>query len=988
MKKPANKPAKKAVRKSAPPSAAIGRTKVKASERQRWTPPAANAGPALVVDNTVGAQVIDTANKRFMKSAQLRELAARTRSKVDRSPILDKSTFRLPDFPKAIIPKKRADRMAFDEQIIEVNAWATQSLFNGMIAGGMTFLGYPLLSELAQIPEYRKITETISTHATRKWIELQSTGAAEEGAVDKSAKIKLINDDLENFKVRDLFRTASSVDGYFGRAHLYIDVEYTDVKELKFPIGNGRDALSRLKVKPGRKGVDGLPKLGNLKGFKIIEPVWCYPSNYDSYNPLTTNWYNPDTWFVMQMEIHKTRCIRMVSKEVPDMLKPTYSFGGLSMTQMARPYVDNWLRTRQSVADLIWSFSVSGVKTNLSTLMQGQGDDLFVRTEIFNNLRNNRGMMLLDKDTEEFFQINTPLGTLDKLQAQAQEFMASVSSIPLVYLLGITPSGLNASSEGEIRAFEDFIAAYQEQFYREPLTTVIDFIQLNRFGAIDPEITFRFVPLRSMDEKELAEVDKMNAETDDLRINGGVIDPLEARKGVANDPNSRYEGLDVNDVPIPPETDDDGDGQTDPGANPSIGGSSLDPGKSRPTQPHSDDQETVTGDEWNEGDHPRGQPGNAGQFGAGGGGGGKTTKGKGEKESLENSSTVVKVASEIIQPAPTPEQRRKDIKSVLDGQPKLSYSYRTKVLQAIEQAKEDKADPLTLAKLHGKMFQYYHMRETDYREKGDYSKADVILKKKEQTVREMNRLLDESKGGGEKPPEIKPEPPKEKPIDAKSKAILDTSHQVARDMGFNPDRISIAKEDYHFKLNGRNCKAAGTAQLWNKTILMYPSQLSDPSREFGAKQVKQVAAHEVMHCKFQTVLENAKYGGELATKYYDIVGRRGTTGPGSHLEAITEMELGDGVSNYSREYWTGYGLGKITEESALHETLAEMAAAKFTGQEVKFRGPARSLNQKNSHSSFKTPMADRSAAQKRGEERWNKLYDLVEEYYPKIANGK
>ena len=52
------------------------------------------------------------------------------------------------------------------------------------------------------------------------------------------------------------------------------------------------------------------------------------------------------------------------------------AFGGLAMSQMLKPYVDNWLRTRQSVSDLIHSFSVSGIKTDLSTMLMGDGDQL------------------------------------------------------------------------------------------------------------------------------------------------------------------------------------------------------------------------------------------------------------------------------------------------------------------------------------------------------------------------------------------------------------------------------------------------------------------------------------------------------------------------------------------------------------------------------------------------------------------------------------
>ena len=43
--------------------------------------------------------------------------------------------------------------------------------------------------------------------------------------------------------------------------------------------------------------------------------------------------------------------------------------------------------------------------------------------------------------------------------------MAAISRIPLVKLLGIQPAGLNASSEGELIAFEDWIASFQRSCF-------------------------------------------------------------------------------------------------------------------------------------------------------------------------------------------------------------------------------------------------------------------------------------------------------------------------------------------------------------------------------------------------------------------------------------------------------------------------------------------------------------------------------------------
>ena len=260
----------------------------------------------------------------------------------------------------------------------------------------------------------------------------------------------------------------------------------------------------------------------------------------------------------MSREVHGTRLLRFVAREVPDMLKPAYSFGGLALSQMAKPYVDNWLRTRQSVSDLIHAFSVMGVKTDLSESLMSDGDQMFKRMQLFNLTRDTKGLMVLRNGppevAEEFFNVSTPLGTLDQLQAQSQEKMCSVAGYPVIILLGLTPHGLNASSEGELQAFDEWIGSYQEMMFRKHLTTVIDFVQLSEFGEVDPDITFAFEPLRSLTGKELAEIRKSDADRDVGYVEAGIIGPIEVRTRLANDPTSGYDSIEVDDVPEAPDT--------------------------------------------------------------------------------------------------------------------------------------------------------------------------------------------------------------------------------------------------------------------------------------------------------------------------------------------------------------------------------------------------------------------------------------------------
>jgi phage-related protein (TIGR01555 family) len=473
------------------------------------------------------------AKPTFPTAAQLEAAVARAGPR--RKPLAgDNNTqinpFQLPEFPPKARPPKT---MAMDDALNANISWAG-SVIASSFSEGVQFLGYPYLAELTQRPEYRVITETIAGEMVRKWIKFEAVGDEE-----KTEEIKQLDDRFKELEVQDHFKQMAEQDGYFGRAHLYIDTGATDDRdELQTPIGDGQNSISKAKIAKG-----------SLKRLKAIEAIWTYPQNYDSIDPLKPDWYNPQQWFVMGKHIHVSRLLTFVGRPVPDMLKPAYSFGGLSLSQIAKPYVDNWLTTRQSVNDLIHSFVVWGLATNLSESLQVGGEQLFQRIELFNRLRDNRGCMITDKDTEEFNNITAPLGTLDALQAQSQEHMAAVSRIPLVKLLGIQPAGLNASSEGEIRVFYDTIHSYQHSFFRKNLTRLMHFVMLDLWGAVDPKITFSFEPLYELSEKEKSDMRKTDAETGQILVDTGIVSQEEERKRIANDPSTPYPGLDWQEMP-------------------------------------------------------------------------------------------------------------------------------------------------------------------------------------------------------------------------------------------------------------------------------------------------------------------------------------------------------------------------------------------------------------------------------------------------------
>lgn len=451
--------------------------------------------------------------------------AVETAPGVEASPSLQLARAHAVDGSTYTPKERRAAEHAMD--------WAGQSRNALSFVENAGWPGFPTLALLSQLAEYRSMHETLADECVRCWGVVASSG---DGDDDRCTQIEA---ELKRLNIRAAVRQLVVHDQAFGGAHAYIKVKDDE---------NVRGMPLLLKPYSVRKGA--------FQGLRVVEPYWVTPNDYNSIDPTKENFYKPSSWWMIGTEVHATRLFTIVSRPVADMLKPAYSFRGISMTQLAIPYVDNWLRTRQSVSDTAKQFSVSGVLTDLQqSLLPGAGTSLDMRAQLLNLYRDNRNLLLLDKATEEFFQINTPLSGLDALQAQSQEQMGAVSHTPLVKLLGITPSGLNASSDGEIRVWYDYVHGYQGASLTPLMHVVLQLVQLSLFGVIDEDITWQWEKLHEATEVEKATMDREQMETDRGYVEMGVATPEQIAKRLSADPDSPYSGIADGDIESIPDDD-------------------------------------------------------------------------------------------------------------------------------------------------------------------------------------------------------------------------------------------------------------------------------------------------------------------------------------------------------------------------------------------------------------------------------------------------
>ena len=418
------------------------------------------------------------------------------------------------------------------------------------------FVGYGALQSLSQDSMIRLLILTRTTEMLRKWVRFKDAD---------SELIEQIEDYVKHSQLRSTLQNAVNTMGFMGGAYVFIDT------------GAPREAL----VNP----LDLSDKSGELKqgahlAFRVIDPIFTSPQSFNALNPLEEDFYKPSVFVVQGVPVHRSRLIRLVENEVSDILKPSYNFLGLPQAQILDDYVKDFRKNRESANRLLSKFSCNFIKTNLADWLYNRGSRSAVaqRVKNFVRFRNNDGVALLDKESEDFFQANTPLSGVDALVSQSLQFCVAINRTNVVKTLGLSPAGFN-TGDSDIKVHNDMISSLQEQVLRKPLETLFRCVQLHLFGKTT-DLAFDFCPLNEEDERTVADTQKVKADTAAVYLANGVVSEDEVRDALRNDEDSPFSGIEGDapealDIPLAGVGNEEGQNPTAPASGETERGGSL-----------------------------------------------------------------------------------------------------------------------------------------------------------------------------------------------------------------------------------------------------------------------------------------------------------------------------------------------------------------------------------------------------------------------------
>ncbi|MEK8128678.1 DUF1073 domain-containing protein [Paenibacillus filicis] len=255
---------------------------------------------------------------------------------------------------------------------------------------------------------------------------------------------------------------------------------------------------------------------GSLKGIMILDR-WsgAYPSpelveNIDDVEFGLPQSYRITTETGSVMEVHHSRIIRFTGRELPYWEKVAEVYWGASEVEVVFDELKKRDNTSWNIAQLIFLANLRVQKTADWGEMLAIGDSK-VQSEIYatiqaqNWLMSNMGMHVIGKD-DEFQTHQYSFSGLNEIYESFMLDLAGACETPVTRLFGRSPAGMNATGESDMEIYREKIQQAQETTLSPILDKLLPIMCMSEFGAIPDDIDYRFNPIRTPSDKEIAEL--------------------------------------------------------------------------------------------------------------------------------------------------------------------------------------------------------------------------------------------------------------------------------------------------------------------------------------------------------------------------------------------------------------------------------------------------------------------------------------------------
>ncbi len=356
-----------------------------------------------------------------------------------------------------------------------------------------------------------KAIDIVPDDMTREWRSFADSGLDE-------TKIEQIENAEKALGVQSKVNEAKKWARLYGGAIIVMDIANT---------GEPWEPLDLNQVKPD-----------SLQGLVVFDRENASYNKVNQTDPFAPNFQRPESYRLSNtaVEIHHTRIIRFDGVKLPINELRKNGYWDDSILNRAYDQLRNAGVALDSTADLLFESNVDIVKVpDLMQMLSSPGgtENLINRFGLAKTLKSNNRITLLDGN-EDYQNVSKSFAGIPDVIDRMLNVISATFDIPVTRLLGVSPGGLNATGESDLRNYYDSIASRQ-QTELNPQMQYFDQI-LSRSLGIDPEkMNYNWNQLWQLSDTDTANIQKLNAERDQLYMTNAVIKPSQVATQLMNE---------------------------------------------------------------------------------------------------------------------------------------------------------------------------------------------------------------------------------------------------------------------------------------------------------------------------------------------------------------------------------------------------------------------------------------------------------------------
>jgi phage-related protein (TIGR01555 family) len=237
--------------------------------------------------------------------------------------------------------------------------------------------------------------------------------------------------------------------------------------------------------------------------------------------------------------VHYTRVLELHGDTLPRKAAATLSaddrYWGISVLQRADERLKTLGSSLGSIDQLLDEMSVGKYKVkDLAMLLASPEGKAAIkrRVELMDLTRSAFRSQYLDSE-EEFSRDTVNFTGIPEVLYIIFMLLSADTGYPITRLFGVSPGGMNATGESDMRNYYDGVRSVQSTDLK-PI--ILYFLRIISEWQNVPEPYIKFLPLETMNEKEQADLKKQEADTEAIEastyksyVDMGVLEPYEVR---------------------------------------------------------------------------------------------------------------------------------------------------------------------------------------------------------------------------------------------------------------------------------------------------------------------------------------------------------------------------------------------------------------------------------------------------------------------------